>query len=304
MRLPLAVVVSRPIYQLLIVATGIPVVVRATVAPLVETVTVLAFGWMALRLVRYLGEEILQAMTRRARLGAVSVVSMARRILYAVIVTGTALLIASSFGLSLTGWFAALGIGGIAVALGTQKTIEHLVGGLSLVVDQPVRVGDFCSVGGLMGTVEDIGLRSTRLRTLENTLLTIPNGDMSDARIDNFAGRERFRWLATIGLTYDTTPQQMKAVLWRLDQLLSGDDRIERDHRARFVGFGESSLDVEIFAYIVADDFPTSLHVREEMNLAVMEIVAECGSGFAFPTRTLHMVPPASVAAAPLSEAA
>ena len=164
-----------------------------------------------------------------------------------------------------------------------------MVGGLSLVADQPVRVGDFCKVDGVMGTVEDIGLRSTRIRTLDKTLVTIPNGDLSTARIENFAGRGRFLWQTTLGLRYETRPEQMRAVLRRLDRMMAADPRVAEDHRARFTGFGASSLDVEIFAYILASDMATSLRIREELNLAVMEIVDSCGADFAFPSTTVYL---------------
>ncbi|WP_308917820.1 mechanosensitive ion channel family protein [Jannaschia sp. LMIT008] len=289
LRVPLTLAMGAPMFTALNLVTGVPIVARAAVGPVVETGSWLALAWTGLRLVHAIGDEVLASMTRRSRVGAISVVSMARRIAYAVVAVVAALMIASSFGLDLTGWFAALGIGGIAVALGAQKTIEHIVGGLSLIADQPVRVGDFCSVGGLMGTVEDIGLRSTRLRTLDNTLLTIPNGDMAAARIENFAGRRRFNWTTILGLRYETTPDQMRAVLWRLEQLLAGDERVDEGFRARFVGFGPSSLDIEIFAYLLADSQPAQLAVRQDLNLAIMDIVGECGTGFAFPSQTVYL---------------
>ena len=289
LRLPVALILGAIAYQVLAFLVGLPTVARAAVAPVLEIGTWVAVAWTVLRLVHAAGEEVLTRVTRRGRPGAVSVVTLGRRAAVVAVVVTAVLLMAGSLGLDLTGWLAALGIGGLAIALGAQKTIEHLVGGISLIADQPIRVGDFCQVDGVMGTVEDIGLRSTRLRTLDGTLVTIPNGDLSAARIENYAGRDRFRWLATIGLRYETTPEQMRAVRWRIDQLLEGDARVAEDHRVRFVAFGASSLDVEIFAYLLAPDYPASLAVREELNLALMEIVAECGTGFAFPSTTVYL---------------
>ena len=288
MRLPAALVLGALMFEGLAVLFGVPVVARAAASPVVETGAWVALAWLVMRGVNMGFEEILRRMTLRERLGAVSVVGIGRRLAKGVVMVAAAILIAGSLGLDLTGWLAALGLGGLAFALGAQKTIEHLVGGLSLVADQPVRVGDFCKVDGVMGTVEDIGLRSTRIRTLDKTLVTIPNGDLSTARIENFAGRKRFLWQTMLGLRYETRPDQMRAVIRRLDRMMAADPRIAEDHRARFVGFGASSLDVEIFAYIVAPDMPTNLAVREEMNLAVMEIVAACGTGFAFPSTTVY----------------
>ena len=289
MRLPAALILSALMFQAGIRLAGIPVVVRAATAPVVETAAWIALAWLVLRAIHAGFDEALRRMTLRERLGAVSVISMVRRIVKVVILIAAAMLIASSLGLDLTGWIAAFGLGGLAFALGAQKTIEHMVGGMSLIADQPLRVGDFCAVDGLMGTVEDIGLRSTRLRTLDRTLVTIPNGDLSGARIENYANRDRFKWQVVLGLRYETSPEQMRMVLARLDALLSADARIAEGHRARFKTFGASSLDIEIFAYVLAKDYATSLIVIEELNLAVMEIVDECGTGFAFPSTTVYL---------------
>ncbi|UWQ21532.1 mechanosensitive ion channel family protein [Jannaschia sp. W003] len=289
LRLPLALVLGAMTFTAALIFAGVPVVARATVAPFVEIGTWVAIAWMIWRLVNAAGDEAQRSMTRRARHGAVSVVIMARRLAKALVLLGALILVANSLGLNLTGWFAALGIGGLAIALGAQKTIEHLVGGVSLIADQPIRVGDFCQVDGVTGTVEDIGLRSTRIRTLDNTLVTIPNGSISSTRIENYAGRTSFHWHVTLGLRYETSPDQMRAVLGRIDAMLEGDARIAEGQRVRFLGFGPSSLDVEIFAYIVAIDYARSLAIREELNLALMEILAECGTGFAFPSSTVYL---------------
>ena len=304
MRVPAALILGALLFEPLAVLFGVPVVARAAASPVVETGAWLALAWLALRAVNLGFEEVLRRMTLRERLGAVSVVAIVRRLAKGVVMVAAAILIAGSLGLDLTGWLAALGLGGLAFALGAQKTIEHMVGGLSLVADQPVRVGDFCKVDGVMGTVEDIGLRSTRIRTLDKTLVTIPNGDLSTARIENFAGRGRFLWQTTLGLRYETRPEQMRAVLRRLDRMMAADPRVAEDHRARFTGFGASSLDVEIFAYIVASDMPRNLAIREELNLAVMEILSSCGVGFAFPSTTVYLAKDDQAVASPLEAVA
>ena len=303
-RLPAALILAALMFEGLAVLFGVPVVARAVASPVVETGAWLALAWLVLRAVNMGFEEVLRRMTLRERLGAVSVVAIVRRLAKGVVMVAAAILIAGSLGLDLTGWLAALGLGGLAFALGAQKTIEHMVGGLSLVADQPVRVGDFCKVDGVMGTVEDIGLRSTRIRTLDRTLVTIPNGDLSTARIENFAGRARFLWQTTLGLRYETRPEQMRAVLRRLDRMLATDPRIAEDHRVRFIGFGASSLDVEIFAYIVASDMPRNLAIREELNLAVMEILSSCGAGFAFPSTTVYLAKDDRAVVSPLEAVA
>ena len=133
-------------------------------------------------------------------------------------------------------------------------------------------------------------MRSTRIRTLDRTLVTIPNGIMSGARIENYTSRDRFLFKSNLSLRYETTPDQMRAVLWRLRGLLESDDRVTEDPaRVRFLAFGASSLDIEVFAYVLAVDYNEFLGVCEDLNLAIMEIVAECGTSFAFPSRTIYL---------------
>jgi MscS family membrane protein len=184
---------------------------------------------------------------------------------------------------------AGLGVGGLAVALAAQKSLENLFGGLTLIVDQPVHVGDFCRFGDRVGTVEDIGLRSTRIRTLDRTLVTIPNSEFSSMQIENFARRDRI-WLATtIGVRYETTPDQLRFLLISLKRMLLAHPMIDPDPaRVRFSGFGASSLDIDIFAYVRTTDINEFYAVREDVFLRLMEVVVDSGTGFAFPSQTIY----------------
>ena len=147
-----------------------------------------------------------------------------------------------NFGFNVTGVLAALGVGGLAVALAAQKTVENLFGGVTLIADQPVRVGDLCRFGDRTGTVEDIGLRSTRLRTPERTVVSVPNGEFASMQLENFAPRDRIRLQAMLALRYETTPAQMRAVLSAISKLLLGNPKIAPNSAyARFVGFGVSA---------------------------------------------------------------
>jgi MscS family membrane protein len=229
-------------------------------------------------------------MTRRGRLGALSVVTMVSRA-GKVLIAAVALVAAfGALGVNLTGWIAAFGIGGIAIALGAQKTIEHFVGSLTLIADQPMRVGDTCQIEGMIGTIEDIGMRSTRLRTLDRTLVTIPNGVLSSTRIENYSSRDRFRYAPVLNLRYETTPDQIRYLLVEIRSLLYAHARVtEAPARIRFVGFGASSLDLEIFAYVMAETYDEFLEVQEDLNLRIMDIVERSGTGFAFPSSTVYL---------------
>ncbi|MCA0133313.1 mechanosensitive ion channel family protein [Winogradskyella alexanderae] len=200
------------------------------------------------------------------------------------------LIIFETLGFNITAGIAALGVGGIALALGAQKTVENIVGGLSVVFDQPVSVGDFCKFGNTLGTVEKIGMRSTRIRTTARTVVTIPNADFSSQIIENFAKRDMFLFQTTIGLRYETSTNQMRYILIELRNLLYAHPKVDRNPaRARFIGYGSDALNVELYAYILAADWNEFLAVQEDINLRIAEVVESSGSGFAFPSQTVYL---------------
>ncbi len=196
---------------------------------------------------------------------------------------------ADRLGLPVYGIIAGLGVGGLAIALAAQPTIENLIGGLSLFADKPVRVGDFCQYGDDKGTIEAIGIRSTRIRGVDRTLTTIPNAMLSKMPVVNLSRRDRMLIQSVIGIRYETRPEQLRQLLGRIRELLQGHPRVLPDQiRVRLVGFGASSLDVEIFAYVATRDWTEFLGLREELLFRIMDLVAESGAGFAFPSRTLY----------------
>jgi MscS family membrane protein len=195
-----------------------------------------------------------------------------------------------ALGFNVTGLIAGLGIGGVAIALAAQKTIENLFGGLTVMADKPVRIGDFCRFGDKSGWVEDIGFRSTRIRTLERTVLAVPNAEFSAVQIENLAERDRSRLFATLGLRYETTPDQLRAVLISLRKILIGHPKVASDLlRVRFAAFGASSLDVEVNAYVMTADAMEFQAIREDIFLRFMDAIAEAGTGFAFPSQTVYL---------------
>jgi MscS family membrane protein len=164
-----------------------------------------------------------------------------------------------------------------------------LIGGFTLFADKPIRVGDACRCGSDEGTVESIGIRSTRIRGYDRTLTTIPNSELSKMSVVNFAQRDRMLLKAVIGVRYETSPEQLRYLLIKLRELLLGQPRIHPDPvRARFIGFGASSLDIEVLAYVTTKDRAEFLGIQEDVLLRIMEIVGESGTGFAFPSQTLY----------------
>ncbi|MDD5168222.1 MAG: mechanosensitive ion channel [Syntrophales bacterium] len=193
-------------------------------------------------------------------------------------------------GINLTALVAGLGVGGIAVAFAAQKTIENFFGGVFLVWDKPLRPGDFCKAGEHQGTVEHIGLRSTKIRTVNRTVVFIPNGQLSAISIENLAMRDRFLLRHTLNLRCETTADQLRYLLTQLRELLYQHARVDSETaHIRLTGFGQSSLDVEIFAYILETAQETFLAIQEDLLLRIMDLVESSGSGLAFPSQTLYM---------------
>jgi MscS family membrane protein len=196
----------------------------------------------------------------------------------------------SAFGYPVATLLAGLGIGGLALAFGAQKTVENLFGSISLAADQPFRVGDFVKVEDFVGNVESIGLRSTRFRTLDRTLISIPNGHVADMRLESFTARDRMRLATTIGVEYGTTHAQMTEVLEGFERVLREHPKIWPDAVVvKFKEFGASSLDIEIMAWFQVPQWSDFQLCRQEVLLGFMKVVEDAGTGFAFPTRTVHL---------------
>ncbi len=246
--------------------------------------------WIVYRGAGVAGEILSGSEWVKTNPSAPAVLSLGLRSAKVVTIVLGVLAAAAHLGVPVSSALAGLGLGGLAFALAAQKTVENLFGSVSIGVDQPFRIGDFINVGGLMGTVEGIGLRSTRIRTLDRTLVTVPNGKLADRDIETFAARDRFRLFTIIGLEYRTTQTQMTQVLDGFRSVLNAHPNIWPDVvTVRFQQFGQSSLDVEVVAWFLAKDFEEFKKFREEVLLQFMSVVEAAGTGFAFPTRTLHI---------------
>ena len=196
-----------------------------------------------------------------------------------------------ALGLPIASLIAGLGIGGIALAFGAQKTVENLFGAFALGVDQPLREGDFVRLDDrVLGTVEAVGLRSTRVRTLDRTVVSLPNGRVAEMQIETFALRDRCRLSTTIAIVYGTTRAQLEAVLAGFEKVLRDHPGIwKNDVVVRFAGFGASSLDIEIMAWFETPDYGVFRTWRQEVFLAFMKVVEDAGTSFALPARTVHL---------------
>ncbi len=211
------------------------------------------------------------------------------RLLSIVILVYLGIYAVEAVGIPIAPLIAGLGVGGLAIALAVRPTLENIIGGLTLFADRPVRVGDFCKFGDQIGTVEQIGLRSTRIRSLERTLVTVPNSEFAQMQLDNFQARD-MRLLHTIlQLRYETTPEQLRYALAELRKMLLGHPMVTPEPaRVRFVGYGAYSLDLEVFAYLRCQDHDVFLAIQEDVLLRMADIIKAAGTGFAFPSQTTY----------------
>jgi MscS family membrane protein len=238
------------------------------------------------------GERYLLGRRRSPNLsGSASVLRLVRRVMDGLVLFAGLLFTLHHFGVNPTAALAGLGVGGIAVALAAQKTLENVIGGISLIADQVVRVGDTLKLGEILGTVEDVGLRSTRIRTLDRTLVSVPNSQIASMSLETLSARDKFWFHPVVGLRYETTPIQLLSVVSGVRKLLIEDSRIDSTSvRVRFFRFGASSLDVDIFAYVSASDWNHFLEIQEELLLGAMNVVQQAGAEIAFPSQTTYLV--------------
>jgi MscS family membrane protein len=195
-----------------------------------------------------------------------------------------------TLGLPVLSLLAGLGIGGIAVALAIRPTLENLIGGVILYIDKPVRVGDLCGFGDRIGRVESIGVRSTQLRALDRTLIAIPNAQFVDMQLVNWARCDQMLIEETIGLRYETSPDQLRYVLTKLREMCHAHPRIDNDTvRVRFSGYGDSSLNITIRIFAKTQEWNDFHAIREDVLMRTYDVVTDAGSGFAFPSRTVYM---------------
>jgi MscS family membrane protein len=188
-----------------------------------------------------------------------------------------------------------VGIGTLAVGFGAQKTIENLFGGVSILGDEVIRVGDVCKFGDRTGTVEDIGLRSTRVRTEERTLLAIPNGTVATINVENLSRRDKMLFKTVLGLHTDTSQEHVRTVLSEMRRVLNSNPKIESNSvRVRLIELTSSALNVELVCYILTQDFNEFAAVREDVLLEIMNLVEDSGASLAS-SQKLYLSPdPAS----------
>ncbi|HUL60360.1 MAG TPA: mechanosensitive ion channel family protein [Anaeromyxobacteraceae bacterium] len=255
---------------------------------LLRAAAYLALFWGAFRAINVAFVAMAAAPWTRANPGLSGLLPLGRKIAKIAVLAVGLIAVLNELGFQVASLLAGLGIGGLVLALAAQKTVENLFGSVSIGVDQPFRVGDYVRVEDVVGTVESIGIRSTRFRTLDRTIVTIPNGKLAEMKAETFAARDRIRLVANLGLGYDTTAEQMRQVLSAVESLLRAHPRVWPDGiSVRFNELRESTLNVEVIAWFRTQDWNEFTAIRQDLYLAFMDAVAKAGARLAFPTREI-----------------
>jgi MscS family membrane protein len=244
-----------------------------------------AFYWAATRVTRLISKQIGLRLAANGKLAQRSLVSLARRVLDVTIFFTLGLLVLNSMGVNVTAALAGLGIGGLALGLGAQKTFENLLGGISILSDKALLVGDNCKIGDQTGIVEDIGLRSTKIRAADRTLVSIPNGTVATAVLENYSLRDKMLCRQIVRLRYDMSPAHLNYVLEQMRGVLIAHAKVEnKSARVRLLRFADYAFEVEIFAYILEREQESFLAEQEQLILRIMETLDKTGAGIALPS--------------------
>ncbi|WP_051244472.1 mechanosensitive ion channel family protein [Azohydromonas australica] len=233
---------------------------------------------------RYVENHAAGGMAQQVSTSATLMSWALRTVLWAVLL----LAMLANLGVNITALVASLGVGGVAVALAVQNILGDLFASLSIAVDKPFEVGDFITMNSVAGTVEQVGLKTTRIRALGGEQVVISNTELLKQTINNYKRMQQRRIVFKFGITYDTTPEQAEAVPGIVRRVIEGLEQTRFD-RAHFQAFGDSSLDFEVVYFVLAPEYNLYMDLQQRINLALMREFRQLGVGFAFPTRTLQM---------------
>jgi MscS family membrane protein len=269
---------------------GMPLLQRHYYTQVTTVAVILGTNWILWRVVRWSLRRVRNQALAHGHGGTGSLMLLGERLIKAVIVVMAVFLVLSTLGFNMSTALAGLGIGTLAIGFGAQQTIANLFGGVSVLGDEVIRVGDVCKFGDRTGTVEDIGLRSTRVRTDERTLLAIPNGTVATINVENLSRRDKMLFRTVLGLHLDTSVDRLQAVLAEIRRVLAENPKIEKTTiRVRLIELGTSALNVELVCYVLTRDFEEFAAVREAVLLRIMNLVEDSGASLATPSQTLYL---------------
>jgi MscS family membrane protein len=289
-RWPLVLTLTLISHLVTVPLIGFSVRFRVTYTRFVLIASVIIAAVLVWRLVSVTLHQASLMAKRRGHSNTSSLIQLGERVVKVLVVLVALFALLTLGGVDPTTALAGVGIAGVAVALGAQKSVENLLGAVFLLTDRALAVGDFCRLSDREGWIEDITLRSVRLRTLDQTLLSVPAGLLSQGSIENYSTRGKILLQTVLRLRYGTTCEQLHVVLEDVRQLLARHPSIEKEGaRARLTSFGTQAIEIELFAYVLTADYAAFLEIRESLLLQVAHIVESSGSAFAVPTQFIYM---------------
>ncbi len=255
-----------------------------------DVLSVIGFGWLLVSIVD------LAAMAGRRRSIAtgvqqkIAVITLIQRLTKIFVAFAVLLIFLRQAGINVSAMLAGLGIGGIALALAAQNTLQDLFGGISIIMRDTIRIGDFCRIADQTGVIEDIGLSSTRLRTMDRTIVSIPNSKIAQMSAENFTLRDKFWFHHLLTLRHDTSQAQLNRILEDIKTLLVEDPKIEPNNiRVNLIGFQEARFQIELFAYVKTDTYPNFLEYQQVLLLKVFAAISEAGGQLAMMSQTTYL---------------
>ena len=284
---------------------GMPLLQRHYYEQATAVAGIVGANWILWRVIRWSLQRVRNRALMRGNSGTGSLMLLGERIIKAMVFLMAVFFVLSVLGFNMSTALAGLGIGGLAIGFGAQQTIANLFGGVSVLGDEVIRVGDVCRFGDRTGTVEDIGLRSTRVRTEERTLLAIPNGTVATINVENLSRRDKILFKTVLGLNLDTSSDHLRYVLAEIRGVLEKHPKVEKSTiRVRLTELASSSINVELLCYVMTRDFNEFAEAREQLLLSIMNFVENSGTTLASPSQTLYLNQDSSIDKNKTSEAA
>jgi MscS family membrane protein len=272
------------VIQLIITRVGLSLFARQIWSSISAVITITASVWLLILVTVWVEQYVHRLLVRRQITGVTAIVRLVRGVIDVLLVVAGVLVTLYRFGLNPTAFLTGLGVGGIAVALAAQKTLENVIGGVSLILDRVVHLGDYIALGDIEGTIEAISLRSTRIRTYHRTVVSVPNGQMANMTLENFSTRDKFWFHPILALRHGTTAAQIRTVVDCVrSQLEQSRDVAPDSVRVHFYRFGQASFEVDVFAYVLGRDWKQFLEIQEGLLLRITECFESAGVEIAHP---------------------
>lgn len=286
--LPLTVVITALILAEVMVYAGISVTLREPIKRFTDIASWVATTWLLLRVIDSIFTRAVNLSYKKNYTERVSILGLMRKVVKALLLIFAVIVIFGNLGFDLTTGIAALGVGGLALALGAQKTIENLVGSVVVVADSPVRIGDYCSFGNQAGTVIDIGIRSSRVRTLNRTIVTVPNSDFSSMQIENYTSRDMFHFLHNLYIKRNADIDVVFKMVKKLDQFLDEHELTNQEwNQANISELRQDCYVIQLRAYINAVDSIEFYRKQDDLLVGVLTLVKKYDVEHALPTQQL-----------------